>query len=78
MVRSGLRPLLVKLRQRFRNGDPFHELLFHLLYEKFQVPLMGKESFYKPYLDTLPTEQELDFPLFYRFARRKSLAIMFS
>jgi hypothetical protein len=60
--------LLQKLRQRFNNGDAFHELLFHLMHETFQSPKMGQVSHWKPYIDTLPTTAELDFPVFYSYA----------
>jgi hypothetical protein len=65
--RSGVAPLLHELRKRFNNGDAFHELLFHLMYETFQLPKMGQVSHWKPYIDTLPTAAELDFPVFYSY-----------
>lgn len=63
--RSPLAPLLEALKAKFKNADPFHELLLHLLYEKFQRPLVGEDSFWRPYLDTLPTPVDIDFPLFW-------------
>ena len=59
-------PVLQSLRKKFNgNGDAFHELLFHLMYEKFALPAQGKQSFFKPYLDYLPTAEEMLFPSFY-------------
>ena len=65
--RSGIGPLLNQLRRQFSNGDAFHELLFHLLYEKFTVPANGGTSFWKPYLDIIPTAPEMHIPLMFRW-----------
>ena len=65
MHRSSIAPLLKKLRERFPGGDAFHELLFHLMNEHFELPQRGEASFWKPYLDTIPTAAEMDHPVFY-------------
>mmetsp|Transcript_6242 Transcript_6242/g.17456 ORF Transcript_6242/g.17456 Transcript_6242/m.17456 type:complete len:963 (-) Transcript_6242:85-2973(-) len=48
---SGVRRLLESLRERFGRGDAFHELLFHLVYERF---VLEDESRWWPYLALLP------------------------
>ncbi len=59
---SGLKPAFDDLSKRFPRGDAYHELLFHLMYEAF---VLGQNSTWAPYLATLPTSEEMGFPLFY-------------
>lgn len=53
---------LADIREEYPRGDAFHELLFHLMYERF---VLKDKSFYWPYLQTLPTSEEMGFPVFY-------------
>ncbi|KAG9397993.1 hypothetical protein AC1031_016409 [Aphanomyces cochlioides] len=58
-----LGPLYVSLQASTGNRDAFHELLLHLMYEKF---VRGETSFWAPYLALLPQpEAEIDVPLFF-------------
>lgn len=55
-----LRKLFSDLEAKFGRRDDFHELLFTLLYEGF---VKGSESFFWPYLRTIPSLDDLDVPL---------------
>lgn len=55
-----LRKLLADLETKFGRRDDFHELLFVLLYESF---VKGSDSFFWPYLRTIPSLSDLDVPL---------------
>ena len=57
---ASLRKLLSDLEAKFGRRDDFHELLFTLLYEAF---VKGSESFFWPYLRTIPSLNDLDVPL---------------
>ena len=54
-----LGPVYRKLAERHPRGDAFHELLFHLIYERF---VRGRESKYWPYLNVIPSKEELNAP----------------
>jgi hypothetical protein len=64
-----LRQLLTDLETKFGRRDDFHELLFVLLYESF---VKGSESFYWPYLRTIPSISDLDVPLVWTEEQIKS------
>lgn len=61
---SLLGPVFAELRETFPRGDPFHELLFHLVFEMFD-PRRRRNSHWSAYLATLPTSEEMRNPLFY-------------
>ena len=58
---SGVRPILQRLRGASGRGDPFHELLLHLLWERFEE---RERSRFWPYLQLLPQPGQQDSPLF--------------
>jgi hypothetical protein len=64
-----LRQLLSDLEAKFGRRDDFHELLFVLLYESF---VKGRESFYWPYIRTIPSLKDLDVPLVWTEEQIKS------
>lgn len=78
-----LGPVFKQLREKYRGGDMFHEIVFHLvrqshslsmkvyththnthsqIYEKY---VLGPDSYWAPYLDYLPTRDEMLFPYFF-------------
>jgi hypothetical protein len=54
-----LGPVYRKLAERHPQGDAFHELLFHLIYERF---VRERDSKYWPYLNVIPNKEELNAP----------------
>jgi histone-lysine N-methyltransferase SETD3 len=58
--------VIKQLNKKFPQGDAFHELLFHLVYERF---VKKEESFWSPYLDVIPGPQEMVSPSFYTTAQ---------
>lgn len=54
------------MKRKYPSGDEFHTLLFHLMHERF---VKGPDSFWAPYLDSLPQAHEFHFPLFYTCER---------
>lgn len=57
-----LGPVFEQLAKKFPRGDAFHELLFHLVYERF---VRGARSNWAPYLDVLPQIDEMVSPAYY-------------
>ena len=56
---SKVGPVLRDLRKKHPNGDGFHELLFHLMYERF---VRGLSSKWWPYLNLIPSTSEINAP----------------
>lgn len=54
-----LGPVYRTLGERHPQGDAFHELLFHLVYERF---VRERDSKYWPYLNVIPNKEELNAP----------------
>jgi histone-lysine N-methyltransferase SETD3 len=57
-----LGPAIKRLNEKFPNGDAFHELLFHLLVEKF---VRKEESPWAPYMAVIPGPEEMEQPAYY-------------
>jgi histone-lysine N-methyltransferase SETD3 len=62
--------VITQLNKKFPKGDAFHELLFHLVYERF---VKKDESFWSPYLDVIPGPDEMVSPSFYTEAQLELL-----
>ena len=54
-----LGPMFEELLQKHPRGDAFHELLIHLIYERF---VRGESSFWWPYLNVIPSLPEMHAP----------------
>ena len=52
-------PVLRELRVKHPRGDAFHELLFHLIYERF---VRVRHSKWWPYLNLIPSKNEINAP----------------
>mgnify|MGYP006076518873 FL=1 len=63
-------PVFATLAKKFKRGDPFHELLFHLIYERF---VLREESFWWPYLSLLPHGKDNMQPIYYSVDALKRL-----
>eukprot|EP00928_Gymnodinium_smaydae_P063965 TRINITY_DN47416_c0_g1_i1.p1 TRINITY_DN47416_c0_g1~~TRINITY_DN47416_c0_g1_i1.p1 ORF type:complete len:520 (+),score=128.99 TRINITY_DN47416_c0_g1_i1:566-2125(+) len=72
-----LKRVFKDLKKRFPRGDAFHELLVHLMYERF---VLKTKSFFWPYLATLPSKKEMPSPLYYSSKVMEGLrgSVMFS
>lgn len=57
-----LGPVFVELMEKFKQGDDYHQMLFHLMYEKF---VRKETSQWAPYLDSLPSAAQTHFPIFW-------------
>jgi histone-lysine N-methyltransferase SETD3 len=57
-----LGPAIKRLNEKFPKGDAFHELLFHLLVEKF---VRKEESPWAPYMAVIPGPEEMEQPAYY-------------
>jgi len=68
---SVMGPVFRSLRERFPQGDQFHELLLHLL---FEARVRGNNSEFAPYIATLPRPEEQTNPLVWRDAEIDWLA----
>merc|ERR1711871_254118 len=54
-----LGPMFEKLKRKHPRGDKFHELLIHLVYERF---VRNTDSFWWPYLNVIPSLPEMHAP----------------
>ena len=59
---SEISTLLRRLSEIYKSRDDFHELLLFLIFEAF---IKGSDSFYWPYINSLPRFTELDNPIFW-------------
>eukprot|EP00939_MAST-03C_sp_MAST-3C-sp1_P000883 g883.t1 len=59
---SALGPVIRELEEIYPQGDDYHNLLFHLIHERHAL---RNESYWWPYLKSLPLENDLHVPLFY-------------
>ena len=62
MRSAPLAPVYAALAKKFRRGDAFHELLIHLVYERF---VLVEKSFWWPYLSLIPHGEEMMQPVWY-------------
>jgi protein-histidine N-methyltransferase len=54
-----LGPMFESLKKKHPRGDKFHELLIHLIYERF---VRNTDSFWWPYLNVIPALKEMHAP----------------
>eukprot|EP00750_Incisomonas_marina_P004003 INCI13432.4.p1 GENE.INCI13432.4~~INCI13432.4.p1 ORF type:complete len:841 (-),score=130.41 INCI13432.4:2707-5055(-) len=66
----GLKAVFVELKLLYPQGDDFHALLFHLIWERY---VEGNNSHWWPYLAMLPEPHELHTPLYFDNAVLKEL-----
>lgn len=59
---SDLSFVIRELRELYPPGDDYHNLLFHLIYERYK---MERRSYWWQYLATLPNIEDLHVPLFF-------------
>ena len=56
---DALGPMFDDLKKKHPRGDKFHELLIHLIYERF---VRNTDSFWWPYLNVIPSLKEMHAP----------------
>jgi len=59
---SALFDVLEELKELYPPGDDYHNLIFHLIYERF---VLANSSYWWPYLESIPDPDTLDVPLLY-------------
>ena len=62
-------PFLRKLAKKYGRRDEFHEIIFFILHEMY---VRGESSAFWPYLQLLPTYEEMDIPLTWTTEERYS------